>query len=172
MSTYLRAYQPGGCYFFTVVTHDRRAILTNPAVLERLRNAFRHVQQTRPFTIDAAVVLPDHLHCKWQLPPDDHDFSTRWRTIKHYVSAEIDAPLNARKEKLVWQRRFWEHLIRNEEDWRRHMDYIHYNPVKHGYLTKVSDWPHSSFHRAVKEGLYPPDWGAFEPESVHRMEVE
>ena len=172
MSTYHRAYQPGGCYFFTVVTYNRCAILTNSEVLERVRKAFRRVQATRPFTIDAIVVLPDHLHCIWKLPPDEHDFSTRWRMIKHYVSTGIDLPLNDRKEKLVWQRRFWEHLIRSEEDWRRHMYYIHYNPVKHGYVAKVSDWPHSSFHRAVKEDLYPPDWGTFEPDNVKKMHIE
>jgi putative transposase len=172
MSTYRRVYQPGGCYFFTVVTHERRAVLTNPDVLERLRTAFRHVQTTRPFTIDAIVILPDHLHCLWQMPTDNHDFSTRWRIIKHYVSTGINASLNVRKEKLFWQRRFWEHLIRDEEDWRRHMDYIHYNPVKHGYVTQVSDWPHSSFHQAVKEGLYPVDWGTFEPQNVKQMEIE
>lgn len=172
MSTYRRAYQPGGCYFFTVVTNKRHAILTNPDVLERLRAAFRHVQTTRPFTIEAMVILPDHLHCLWQMPADNHDFSTRWRMIKHYVSIGVGAPINSRKEKLFWQRRFWEHLIRDEEDWRRHMDYIHYNPVKHGYVAKVSDWPHSSFHQAVKEKLYPPDWGGFEPENVKKMDIE
>jgi putative transposase len=172
MSTYRRAYQPGGCYFFTVVTHERRAILTNPDVLERLRAAFHHVQTARSFTIDAIVVLPDHLYCLWHLPEDNHDFSTRWRMIKHYVSTGIDAPLNDRKEKLFWQRRFWEHLIRDEEDWRRHMDYIHYNSVKHGHVAKVSDWPHSSFHRALKEDLYPLDWGVFEPDNVKKMDIE
>ncbi len=172
MSTYLRVYHPGGCYFFTVVTHDRRPILTRPDVIERLRIAFRHVQETRPFTIDSIVVLPDHIHCIWQLPPDDHDFSIRWRLIKHYVSIGIDALLNDRKEKLLWQRRFWEHLIRSEEDWRRHMDYIYYNPVKHGYVKRVTDWSSSSFQLAVKQGLYPQDWGTFEPDSVKKMDIE
>lgn len=172
MSTYRRAYQPGGYYFFTVVTHERRSILTNPDVLERLRAAFRHVMATQPFVIDAMVVLPDHLHCLWCLPVDDHNFSSRWRMIKHYVSTGLEAPLNQRKEKLIWQRRFWEHLIRDEEDWRRHMDYIHYNPVKHGYVLRSADWPHSSFLRAVNQNLYPPDWGTYEPENVKQMDME
>ena len=169
---YRRAYQSGGCYFFTVVTHERRQILTQSDVIERLREAFRHVRSTRPFTIDATVVLPDHLHCLWRLPEGDVDFSTRWRLIKHYVSSGIDVPLNKRNEKLVWQRRFWEHLIRDEEDWRRHMDYIHYNPVKHGYVQRPGDWPHGSYQRAVDEGLYSLDWGTYEPEEVSRIELE
>lgn len=113
MSTYHRAYQAGGCYFFTVVTHRRHPILIKPAILERLLMAFRNVQVSRPFSIDAMVVLPDHFHCIWQLPPDEHDFSTRLRLVKHYVSSGIDVSFNDRKEKMVWQRRFWEHLIRN-----------------------------------------------------------
>lgn len=172
MSNYHRVYQSGGCYFFTVVTHDRHAILNNSAVLNRLRMAFRHVQATRPFTIDAVVILPDHFHCIWQLPPDDHDFSTRLRLIKHFVSSGIELPVSERKEKPVWQRRFWEHIIRSETDWRRHMDYIHYNPVKHGYVMRIGDWPYSSFHRAVKEGLYEPDWGIFEPDNIKKMDIE
>ncbi|MDP2853154.1 MAG: transposase [Smithellaceae bacterium] len=172
MGNYRRVYRPGGCYFFTVVTHGRQGILNHPDVLERLRSAFRHVRTTRPFTIDAIVVLPDHLHCLWRLPLNDHDFSIRWRLIKHYVSTGIAAPINYRHEKAFWQRRFWEHLIRNEEDWRRHMDYIHYNPVKHGYTKNVSEWPYSSFRRAVKDGLYAPDWGSRELEELIKIEIE
>jgi putative transposase len=175
MSEYRRAYQSGGCYFFTVVTHERRTILTRPDVLERLHAAFRHVREKLPFEIDAMVVLTDHLHSLWRLPEGDHDFSTRWRKIKHYVSTGIggiDAPLNKRKEKLVWQKRFWEHLIRDEKDWRNHMDYIHYNPVKHGYAPRASDWPHSTFLQAVENNLYHPDWGASEPENVGQMNME
>lgn len=172
MSVYRRAYQSGGCYFFTVVTHERLPILTQPDIIERLRAAFRHVRSSRPFTIDALVVLPDHLHCIWHLPEGDDDFSTRWRLIKHYVSSAIDAPVNKRNEKLVWQRRYWEHLLQDEEDWRRHMDYIHYNPVKHGYVKQPGDWRFGSFQRAQNDGLYPPDWGILEPENVSRMEIE
>ena len=172
MSNYRRAYQSGACYFFTVVTNKRQAILTDSNVLQRLSAAFLHVQKTRPFIIEAIVILPDHIHSLWHLPEDNNDFSICWRMIKHYVSIGVDAPINDRKEKLFWQRRFWEHLIRDEDDWRRHMDYIHYNPVKHGYVTKVSEWPHSSFHQAVKEKLYPPDWGIFEPDNIRKMDIE
>lgn len=125
-----------------------------------------------PFAMDAVVILPDHLHCIWQLPPDDADFSTRWRLIKRHFALGIDAPMTARGEKKVWQRRFWEHFLRDEEDWRRHMDYIHYNPVKHGYVSSPVDWVSGSFQRAVKEGLYPVDWGGQEPPSVTGMELE
>ena len=172
MSTYRRAYHQGGCYFFTVVTHERRSILTKPDVLHRLRKAFRQAKITRPFDIDAVVVLPDHLHFLLCLPPGDDDFPTLLRMIKHYVSIGIEAPRNKRNEKLVWQRRFWEHLIRDEEDWRRHMDYIHYNPVKHGYVLRPSDWPHSSFQQAVKKNYYTPDWGTTEPDNVKQMNME
>ena len=107
-----------------------------------------------------------------QYPENDNDFSTRWRLIKRYFSIGIDNQLNARKEKQVWQRRFWEHLLRDEEDWRRHMDYIHYNPVKHGYAHRPVDWPHSSFMRAVERGYYSADWGAFEPQNITGLQVE
>ena len=104
--------------------------------------------------------MPDHLHCLWRLPEGDNDFSTRWRLIKRYFAVGMDTAVNNRREKAVWQRRYWEHLIRDEEDWLRHMDYIHYNPVKHGYVTAPANWPHSSFQQAVLKGWYPADWGA------------
>ncbi len=157
---YRRVYQKGGCYFFTVVTHHRRKILTQPDAVARLREAFRHVMQTRPFVLEALVVLPDHLHCLWRLPQDDNDFSTRWMLIKRYFSLGFAGGLDQSREKNIWQRRFWEHLIRNEEDWKSHMDYIHYNPVKHGYVQLPADWEYSSFHRMVERGLYPADWGS------------
>jgi len=118
------------------------------------------------------VVLPDHLHRIWQMPDQDADFSRRWRLIKRYFSIGMDAEVSRRREKQIWQRRFWEHLVRDEEDWRQHMDYIHYNPVKHGYVKTPYDWPHSSFRRAVKHGLYPPDWGASQPAAIAGMDFE
>jgi putative transposase len=137
-TTYRRLYKPGGQYFFTVVTHQRRPILV--ANIERLRGAFRHVMTVRPFKMDAVVVLPDHLHCIWCLPENDQDFSTRWSIIKRYFSTVIDKSninpsLENKRERGVWQRRFWEHCLGDEDDWRRHMDYIHFNPVKHGYVS-------------------------------------
>jgi putative transposase len=172
MSEYRRTLQPGGCYFFTVVTHERRPWLTEEDALDRIRNAFRRVMRDRPFTVDAVVILADHLHCIWQLPEGDDDFPERWRQIKRFVSTGIKGPLNARGEKMLWQRRYWEHLLRDEEDWRRHMDYIHYNPVKHGYVCCPGDWAHGSFRQAVARGWYETSWGNMEPTNLAGMEFE
>ncbi len=172
MSQYRRAYQQGGCYFFTVVTFKRFKYLAKPENIQRLRDAFQHVMLSYPFTIDAIVVLPDHIHCIWILPEGDDDFSIRWRLIKRYVSVGINVPVTQRGEKKVWQRRFWEHLIRDEKDWQRHMDYIHYNPVKHGFVKSPIDWPHSSFKTAVKQGYYEKEWGCDEPVTIKNMDSE
>lgn len=172
MSDYRRAFQPGGCYFFTVVTHERQPWLTEPESLERLRRAFKTVMQARPFEMDAVVILPDHLHCLWRLPEGDSNYPERWRQIKRFVAMGVPTPVNQRGEKHLWQRRFWEHLIRDEEDWRRHMNYVHYNPVKHGYVRSPADWHHSSFARAVERGWYEPDWGNSEPANIIEMDFE
>lgn len=165
MPHYIRAYVPGGTYFFTVnlLERNRRLLVEH---IDALRNAFRIVKQQRPFRIDAIVILPDHLHCMWTMQPDDCDYSTRWRLIKSAFSRTIDPGerLSRRRqvksERGIWQRRFWEHAIRDQDDFDRHIDYIHYNPVKHGWVEKVSDWPHSSFHRFVRLGFYPENWAA------------
>jgi putative transposase len=172
MSRYKRFYQKGGCYFFTVVTYERRNIFASAANIQRLRAALRHVMSRRPFDIEAVVILPDHLHCVWLLPEEDADFSTRWRLIKHHFSTNIKLPVNRRREKKVWQRRFWEHLIRDENDLHRHYDYIHYNPVKHGYVERPGDWPHSSFLKEVKRGWYTEDWGKQEPDTIKLLDFE
>jgi len=172
MSQYRRVYQRGGCYFFTVVTFKRFKYLANLENIQRLRNSFQHVMTKHPFIIDAIVVLPNHLHCIWVLPENDEDFSLRWRLIKRYFSIGINVPLTPRGEKKVWQRRFWEHLIRDEKDWQRHMDYIHYNPVKHGLVNKPIDWPYSSFETVVKRGFYERDWGCDEPVTLKNMDYE
>jgi len=172
MSEYRRLYRQQGWYFFTVVTYNREKILIQPDNLIRLRQSFRHVMAKYPFIMDAVVLLPDHIHCIWRLPPDDDDFSTRWKLIKRFFSTGMNAPLTGRAEKKVWQRRFWEHLLRNEKDCQVHMDYIHYNPVKHGYVQSPYDWPSGSFRRAVKQGLYPADWGAKEPSNISGMNLE
>jgi len=172
MSEYRRLYQPGGCYFFTIVTHQRANILFLPDNLTRLKSAFDKVKGKYPLTMEAFVILPDHVHCIWSMPSGDSDFSVRWRLIKSYFSAGLNHPVNRRGEKEIWQRRFWEHLLRDEEDWRRHMDYIHYNPVKHGYVQNPWDWPHSSFRQAVGEGLYSPGWGALTPGTLSGMDLE
>lgn len=115
--------------------------------------------------MDAIVILPDHLHAIWTLPEHDADFATRWRLIKSAFSRgvpngeRVSASRSERGERGIWQRRYWEHTLRDEADVERHMDYIHFNPVKHRYVTRVADWPHSSFHQMVKLGVYPQDWG-------------
>ena len=119
--------------------------------IDSLRSATSTVKRAKPFTINAWVILPEHMHCIWTLPDGDSDFSARWRDIKKTFSRSIDM-------RYIWQPRFWEHTIRNEEDYRRHVDYIYINPLKHGYVGKVSDWPYSTFHRDVAQGLYPVDW--------------
>jgi putative transposase len=116
--------------------------------------------------MDAVVVLPDHLHCLWRLPERDSDFSTRWRLIKHFFSS------GQKQNTPIWQRRFWEHTIRDEEDWGRHVDYIHYNPVKHDLVSSPSEWEFSSFSRAVERGWYSAGWGAVEPVSIRGMHFE
>ncbi len=169
---YRRAFTPGATYFFTVVTHQRRPLLQSEAAVEALRAAFRTVCASRPFSIDAMVVLPDHVHCLWTLPPDDADFATRWRLIKTWFTKHgpvhqrgaKDAARAAKQEQAVWQHRYWEHRVRDEDDYARHVDYIHYNPVKHGWAKSASEWPYSSFRRYVAAGIYPADWGQVEPD--------
>jgi putative transposase len=163
MTGYRRNFIPGGCFFFTVNLADRRLLLLTEHV-DALRSAFRETRQRHPFTFNAAVVLPDHLHAVWTLPDGDRDFATRWRLIKSTFSRNlaggepVSASRAAKSERGIWQRRYWEHTIRNEDDFARHIDYVHINPVKHGLVTRVRDWPHSSFHRMVKLGIYAEDW--------------
>ncbi|NVI83643.1 transposase [Janthinobacterium sp. BJB401] len=149
---YRRASQPGGSFFFTVVTAHRRPVFSSTTAVNLLRDAFRAVRHKRPFAIDAIVILPDHLHCIWTLPDSDADFMTRWRLIKTWFSKHAEF-------KDVWQHRFWEHVLRDESDFANHVDYIHYNPVKHGLVSKAIDWPYSSFHRYARQGWCAADWG-------------
>ncbi len=169
MSNYRRVYIPGGMYFLTVVTFRRKRFLIDDDVRAALREGIQITRQTKPFEIVAWVQLPDHLHCIWRLPPDDADFSSRWSIIKRIVTQRCGERLNRpeclndrrnkRQQGTLWHHRFWDHLIRDEDDFNRHMDYIHWNPVKHGLVSKVADWPHSSFHRLVRSGWYPENWG-------------
>jgi len=159
---YRRNFIPGGTYFFTVTLADRGSSVLVDRV-DALRLAFRATRAERPFTIDAIVILPDHLHAIFTLPLEDADFSGRWRRIKghfssHAIRAGIAAERRANGEYALWQRRFWEHTIRDENDFARHVDYIHINPIKHGLVSRVRDWPHSSFHQYVRAGLLPNDW--------------
>ena len=160
---YRRAFVPGATYFFTVVTAHRRPVFRRAQTVACLRQAFRHVRDQRPMTVPAMVVLPDHLHCMWILPRGDADYPTRWRLIKTWVTQRCGAEAPRRAKRTVWQARYWEHVIRDETDYRQHVDYIHYNPVKHGYVRKPRDWPYSSFRRYVKAGLYSEEWGRAEP---------
>ena len=165
MSHYRRANDPGGCYFFTVVAYGRRPFLTDDLARDCLRRAWRTVRERRPFDLVGLCLLPDHLHCIWRLPPDDADFSTRWATIKGVFTREYlrnagvtEGPRNPsrvrRREAALWQRRFWEHEIRDEVDLSRHLNYIHFNPVKHGLVADPADWPWSTYHRYLREGYY------------------
>lgn len=160
MPNYRRAFIPGGCWFFTVNLQDRKSGLLVDHV-ENLRAAYAETQTRHPFQTNAIVILPDHLHAIWTLPADDADFSLRWRRIKSLFSKSISTiePRSGvqikRGERGIWQRRFWEHAIRDENDYARHMHYCYGNPVKHGLVNEVADWPYSSYHRDVKAGLYP-----------------
>ena len=173
MSRYRRASAAGSSYFFTVVAYRRQPFLCNETIRNTLRTAIEKVRTLRPFVIDAWVLLPDHLHCMWTLPDDDADFSTRWMIIKRAVSLACKEDYRRagllttsklkHRESTIWQRRFWEHQIRNEDDFDRHVDYIHFNPVKHGHVQHAADWPYSTFHRYVRDGVYARDWaGAME----------
>jgi putative transposase len=163
MPRYVRAKIEGSLFFFTVVLAERPCDLLVDEI-DRLRQAYRTTQQRRPFKTIAICVLHDHLHAVWALPEGDADFSTRWSMIKSGFSRGLDPkPRSASKvrkrEKGIWQRRYWEHAIRDDADLERHVDYVHFNPVKHGYVTRVADWPHSSFHRYVEQELLAADWG-------------
>ena len=174
MPNYTRIYQPGGTYFFTLVTWKRRRILTTSMSRRLLRQAWHKVQAKYPFQVDAVCLVPDHLHCILTFPENDVDFSLRWRLIKYHFSINYHQKINIdniaqsrsrvkRRELPVWQRRFWEHLIRDEADFRNHIDYIHFNPVKHGIVNRAIDYPWSSFHNYLRLGCYDPDWGVVEP---------
>lgn len=166
MTTYRRAYAPGATWFFTVALAERHHNRLLVEKVDALRAAFQAVQTRHPFRVDAIAILPEHLHCLWTLRSDDTDYSMRWSLIKAHFSRSIpvgerlSTSRAKRGERGIWQRRFWEHLIRNEEDYARHIDYIHWNPVKHGHVARPLDWPHSSFHRYVRQGILPADWGA------------
>lgn len=162
MVQYRRNLVKGGTYFFTVTLINRHS---NTLIqhIDLLRESVKAIRQSHPFEIIAWVVLPEHLHAVWQLPIDDSDYSGRWRAIKsHFVRGlkKHGGPVVMREDgsALIWQRRFWEHTIKNEDDLRRCVDYCYINPVKHGLVTTVKDWPYSSFHRDVKRGIYPANW--------------
>lgn len=167
MPNYRRNFVPGGTFFFTVALLERkRDLLVSEIGL--LRESVRRVKRLYPFQIDTWVVLPDHLHCIWTLPPGDADFATRWRLIKLLfakglpVQERLSAVRKRRGERGIWHRRYWEHTIRDARDFRAHVDYVHFNPVKHGWVARVRDWPFSTFHHFVRTGLLPQDWAGGE----------
>jgi len=167
MTDYRRYRVTGGTYFFTVNLADRKGALLTEHI-DTLRNAFRDVKKAHPFQLDAIVIMPEHLHTIWTLPEDDDDFSLRWRQIKSAFSRQIETgeritkSRSRKQERGIWQRRFWEHAIRDDRDFARHVDYIHFNPVKHGYVQQVADWPYSSFHKYVQLGVCSRDWCGFD----------
>ena len=167
MPKYHRLKTSGACYFFTVVSYQRKPILCCDAIRNALHHGVKDTQQQMPFTIDAWVLMPDHMHCILTLPPMDDDYSKRWGLIKSQVSESCpqftnqDHLTNSQKkrhESTLWQRRFWEHQIRDQTDFNHHMDYIHYNPVKHGLCQQPNQWMWSTLHRYIKNGVYPPNW--------------
>jgi putative transposase len=165
MTEYRRAHMPGASWFFTVNLAQRKGNHLLVDQIDSLRAAFEAVRARHPFRMEAVVILPEHLHCIMTLPEGDADFSTRWNLIKGNFSRTVEKGERIsqsraiRGERGIWQRRFWEHLIRDQADFNRHADYIHWNPVKHGWVRRVADWPHSSFHKYVQSGIYPTDWG-------------
>jgi putative transposase len=167
MPNYRRAFIAGGSWFFTVNLFDRRSRLLVEHI-DALREAVRETRRRFPFHIDAMVVLPDHMHAVWTLPDGDCDFPVRWRGIKVRFSRSIPrgealtATRRARGERGIWQRRYWEHLIRDERDYVHHIDYCWFNPVKHGLVANVEDWPFSSFHRDNRASPRPGDFASFE----------
>ena len=172
MPNYRRAWVPGGTYFFTVAIAERSTSLLVERI-DDLGASFRAAHAARTFVIDAIVILPDHLHCLWTLPEGDADYPVRWAHIKTAFSRRVPklerrrASRVMKRERGLWQRRYWEHLVRDEDDFRHHVDYIHFNPVKHGLVALARDWPYSSFHRFVRDRCYPMDWGMGGGQDAH-----
>jgi len=176
MTEYRRFYIPNATWFFTVNLAERRnnALLVDK--IDELGNTFRYVKKRKPFYMNAVVIMPDHLHCIWTLPENDGDYSVRWNLLKGHFSRKIvdgeriSKSRQKRRERGLRQRRFWAHLIEDQEDYNRHVDYIHWNPVKHGYAKSVIDWPYSSFHRYLRQGIYTNDWGNGEKYDIKGIE--
>ena len=160
MPNYIRIHDSGGMYFFTLATYNRLPIFSTPTARDLLRSAWMEVQTRHPFTMVAVCLLPDHLHCIWSLPEEDDNYSMRWKEIKRRFTSGYLLKIgpgeprsesrNKRKEAAIWQRRFWEHTIRDEIDLARHIEYIHNNPVKHGFVDDPANWPWSSYHQYAK----------------------
>ena len=169
---YRRANTEGGTYFFTVNLADRQAD-TLVRHVDALRKCMHTMKAAHPFALVAMVVLPEHLHAIWRLPAGDADYSTRWALLKAGFSRRVQAGESisqsraAKRERGLWQRRYWEHQIRDEDDLARHVDYTHFNPVKHGWVSAAADWPHSTLHAYAARGLVSPDWGVVNNDDAH-----
>ncbi|MBN1366965.1 MAG: transposase [Dehalococcoidales bacterium] len=180
MSDYRRVFVNGGTYFFTVVTYRRFPVFYDKSAINLLNECLESTSASHSFKIDAMVILPDHLHIIWTLPADDSDYSIRWKKIKAKFSRNYSGSrakvfsdsMAVKNEKGIWQRRFWEHTIRDQQDFNNHCDYIHYNPVKHGLVSSPVEWKYSSFKDFVKEGFYEPDWGSEIGKSILDMDFE
>ncbi|MDM8349812.1 transposase [Pseudomonas sp. sp1636] len=164
MPNYRRVWCPGGTFFFTHALRVRHGNDLLTRHIDILRDSVRITRRRHPFEIHGWVVLSDHLHCVIELPAGECNFALRWRLIKLLFSRAVPADewrskiLLRRRERGIWQRRYWEHRIRDQDDLNRHLDYLHNNPLKHGLVSRVRDWPYSTFHRMVASGIYPPDW--------------
>ncbi len=182
MPDYRRLYKPGGTYFFTVVTAGRWPFFNNPEARSLLGHVMRRVAEELPFETPAIVLLHDHLHCLWTLPGGDEDFSTRWKRIKREFTVKwidgggpesfVTEAQRERNRRGIWQRRFWEHSVRDEADYEAYLDYIHYNPVKHGYVNRPEDWAWSSFRRYQRHGHYGEGWGRVLPRGLAGIDWE
>ena len=179
MSNYRRWMVPGGTYFFSVVAYNRRRIFNDEQTVRLLGGLMREVRNQAPFQTVAMVVLPDHLHCIWTLPPCDADYPARWKYIKRdftvqFVAAGgadrlVSVERRSRGDRGIWQRRYWEHVVEDEHELESLVDYIQYNPVKHHHSTSPAEWPWSTFGRFVASGHYDPDWGKTAPASIDKV---
>jgi putative transposase len=173
MPRYTRSRQRGGTFFFTAVTYRRQPLLTRPGALDMLRESLDEVCSQQPFSLRAWVILPDHGHFIWTLPTGDDDYAGRWGRLKAAFTRRLYQQMpnlkpitvmqRKRNERTVWQRRFREHRIRDPEDFTAHLDYLHYNPVKHGLAKSAGEWRFSSFHTYVERGVYGRNWGGVAP---------
>ncbi len=180
MPDYRRSLIEGGTYFFTVVMYGRLPILTTTPAREILHKAWIEVKERFNFETVAVCLLPDHLHCIWKLPEGDSNYPVRWKEIKRRFTiaylkevgpGEVrNASRQKKHEAAIWQRRYWEHTLFEQVDFEEHLDYIHYNPIKHGFVTQAIDWPYSSFSRFVKEGMYEPDWVGGESWRIQKLD--
>ncbi len=182
MPNYIRLREEGGTFFFSVVTHERRAFLTEPLARQCLREAWRETCARYPFETHAVCLMPDHLHTIWAMPEEDTDYDRRWRHLKARFSFRYrreggaegrrNTSRRTRNECGYWQRRYWEHKIRDDNDFSRHFHYVHYNPVKHGLVEWPEQWPWSTFHKYARMGWYGTEWGHTPIEDIKGMECE